>query len=162
MAIFAAKREVAIKSAKTFFNPVPCYNTLMDANIIAFLRAQRVLTLAVCAGEVYAANCFYALEEESLSLVFASSPPTKHMRLALANPLVAGTIYDPDTQVGNICGVQFQGVLEKASKKSEKVYFKKFPFAVAMKPVLWQVRLEWVKMTDNSLGFGTKISWSRQ
>jgi len=134
----------------------------MDESIIAFLRSQRVLSLAVCAGEVYAASCFYAFEEERFLLVFASDPKTKHMQLGFHNPQVAGTIYDPDVRVERIRGVQFQGVLREAGQKGKECYFQKFPFAAALKPSLWEVELEWVKMTDNRLGFGKKISWSRQ
>ncbi len=134
----------------------------MDANIITFLRSQKVLTLAVCGEEAYAATCFYAFEEKGLRLVFASDPETKHMRLALLHPEVAGTIYDPDVAVKKICGVQFQGVLQKADTAAKRCYFARFPFALAMKPRLWVIELMWVKMTDNTLGFGTKITWTRQ
>jgi uncharacterized protein YhbP (UPF0306 family) len=50
----------------------------------------------------------------------------------------------------------------KVSKSSAKTaYLKKFPFAIAAKLDLWVLHLEYVKMTDNRLGFGRKIEWRR-
>jgi len=41
-------------------------------------------------------------------------------------------------------------------------YLKRFPYAVATKLDLWVLEMEYVKMTDNRLGFGTKLEWRRE
>ena len=44
-------------------------------------------------------------------------------------------------------------------KELKKLYFKAFPYAIAMNPALWQIKIDYFKMTDNKLGFGKKIIW---
>jgi len=51
--------------------------------------------------------------------------------------------------------------LQVFKTKARKAYIKKFPFAIAAKLDLWVLQLEYVKMTDNRLGFGRKIVWRR-
>jgi uncharacterized protein YhbP (UPF0306 family) len=41
-------------------------------------------------------------------------------------------------------------------------YLKRFPYAIATKLDLWVLELEYVKMTDNRLGFGTKLEWRKE
>ena len=38
---------------------------------------------------------------------------------------------------------------------------KKFPYAVLMKTTLWILEIEYIKMTDNRLGFGKKLIWEK-
>ena len=45
---------------------------------------------------------------------------------------------------------------------SRNTYLKRFPYAIAAKLDLWVLELEYVKMTDNRLGFGTKLEWRRE
>ncbi|MNF14966.1 hypothetical protein D3C80_2173750 [compost metagenome] len=40
-------------------------------------------------------------------------------------------------------------------------YCKRFPIAKVMKAPVWQLNLQEVKMTDNTLGFGKKLHWAR-
>ncbi|MDD5509104.1 MAG: hypothetical protein PHD25_12400, partial [Bacteroidales bacterium] len=47
------------------------------------------------------------------------------------------------------------------SHESRVAYLKRFPYAIATKLDLWVLELEYVKMTDNRLGFGKKIEWRR-
>ncbi len=37
----------------------------------------------------------------------------------------------------------------------------KFPLAVAIPGEVWTIRLSHIKMTDSTLSFGKKISWTR-
>ena len=50
----------------------------------------------------------------------------------------------------------FQTLKDDSLKKN---YFKAFPYALAMNPKLWQIRVDFFKLTDNTLGFGKKIIW---
>jgi hypothetical protein len=49
-----------------------------------------------------------------------------------------------------------------ACKDEKSVYFKRFPYALAMNPTLWKIKVEFFKLTDNRLGFGKKIMWQRE
>lgn len=106
-------------------------------------------------------NLFYAFDKDSASFVVASSSETKHIQNILQNNKIAGTVVLETTTVGKIQGVQFKGEFLTLNKKElEKLYFKKFPYALSMSPELWQIKINYFKMTDNTLGFGKKIIWS--
>ena len=138
------------------------HRSIMPEKIASFLASNHLLSLATWSvDEPYAASCFYAFDKKNYALIFASSQNTKHMQLITQNPNVAGTIALCEEVVHTIQGVQFKGVVKEASKEQEMLYLRRFPIAVAMQPMLWALELTWVKMTDNTLGFKTKISWSR-
>jgi uncharacterized protein YhbP (UPF0306 family) len=106
-------------------------------------------------------NLFYVFDRDSVSFVVASSGDTKHIQNILQNNKIAGTVVLETKTVGKIQGVQFKGEFLILNKKElEKLYFKKFPYALSMSPELWQIKINYFKMTDNTLGFGKKIIWS--
>jgi len=84
------------------------------------------------------------------------------MNNAVKNPYVAGTVALETKTVGKIQGIQFSGVMAKAEPKGYELYFGAFPYARIMNPILWEIRLDEVKMTDNTLGFGKKVTWKRE
>lgn len=111
--------------------------------------------------DIDSCNLFYAFDRDSVSFVVASSDDTKHIQNILQNNKIAGTVVLETTTVGKIQGVQFKGEFLTLNKKElEKLYFKKFPYALSMSPELWQIKINYFKMTDNTLGFGKKIIWS--
>jgi uncharacterized protein YhbP (UPF0306 family) len=131
------------------------------AHIIAFLKKHHVLSLATSNGQELS-NCslFYTFCEETLSFIVASSDDTLHIRYVKQNNQIAGNIYLETSIVGKIQGVQFRGemfALEDEILKNK--YFKTFPYAIALKPKLWQIKVNYFKMTDNNLGFGKKLIW---
>ena len=135
----------------------------MDRRIITFLRSNHVFSLAVAnEKDVYSAPCFYVLDDEEVALIFASDPKTHHMRLALHNPFVAGSIHRCEKQISRIQGIQFLGELQAATTKQHSIYYKRFPIAKTMDPAIWIIKLKWIKMTDNTLGFKKKIIWQRE
>ena len=96
-----------------------------------------------------------------------SSPPTQQPVTALnflANPSVAGTIALETWRVGRIRGIQFTGtVTEPAGDdliRARKIYLRRFPYAALAEVHLWVIGLDYIKLTDNRLGFGKKIIWS--
>jgi uncharacterized protein YhbP (UPF0306 family) len=66
--------------------------------------------------------------------------------------------------LGKIQGIQFQGIISEPGddllSKSRKAYLMRFPVAALMDTRLWIVKLTYIKMTDNRLGFGKKLIWS--
>ncbi len=74
--------------------------------------------------------------------------------------MVAGNILLETKTVGKIQGLQFKGEFKLLEDESlKKLYFKTFPYSLAMLPKLWQIDVSNFKMTDNRLGFGKKIIW---
>lgn len=130
--------------------------------IDTFLQKHHVLTLATTdKEELSACNLFYAFDAQKISFVVASSDETTHIKHILHNPKVAGTVVLETKIVGKIEGVQFRGeLLPLDDDELKKLYFKSFPYALAMSPKLWQIKIDYFKLTDNTLGFGKKIIWT--
>jgi hypothetical protein len=136
-----------------------------EKRIVDFIEEHHVLTLATTVDNFpWCANCFYTYLPDENCFVFTSDDNTKHVRLAVQNKNVAGSVVLETNVVGKIQGIQFTGVMEKPNeellKKAKKAYLKKFPFAVLMKTSLWVLHPNLVKMTDNRLGFGKKLIWT--
>lgn len=129
--------------------------------IVAFIDEHHVMSLATRdIDDLSVCSLFYAYSKESNSFIVASSEDTNHIQHINANSSVAGNIFLETKTVGKIQGLQFKGefsVLEDSSFK--KLYFKTFPYALALSPTLWKIDINYFKMTDNRLGFGKKIIW---
>ena len=135
---------------------------MLASSIVMFLKKHHLLTLCTCKDNLpYCANCFYVLRDEIATLVIATDQKTRHGQEALLNTHVAGTVALETKLVGKIQGIQFCGTYHKADKEDERAYFKRFPYALAMLPELWSIRIEYLKFTDNTLGFGTKLEFRR-
>ena len=91
----------------------------------------------------------------------ASDPKTRHLQEALENPLVAGTVTLETRTIGHIQGMQFAGHLSQALAQDKPLYYKAYPFALALRPSLWRIRIDYAKLTDNRLGFGKKLEFFR-
>ncbi len=126
-----------------------------------FLKEHHVLSLATSDGvELSSCNLFYTFDKDSISFIVASSDDTGHIKNIQKNNQVSGTVVLETKIVGKIKGVQFRGDFITLTDKSlAKLYFKTFPYALAMNPKLWQIKVNYFKMTDNTLGFGKKIIW---
>lgn len=136
----------------------------MDNRIQKFINENKVLTMCTSKDNVpYCASCFYAYDEENQLLIFSSENHTRHIEEAIENSQVAGTINTENKTVANIQGIQFFGEFiipnEEQQKTFYSIYYKKFPFAKAMQAPIWAIELSWIKMTDNTLGFGKKLEW---
>lgn len=140
---------------------------LPDKKITGFIREHHVLTLATCKDDQpWCANCFYVYLEEENAFVFTTDRDTRHAREALANERVAGSIVLETSIVGKIQGIQFTAnareVDDSIKNKAHKAYLTRFPFAVLMNTSLWVAELDYIKMTDNRLGFGKKLIWDKK
>ncbi len=135
---------------------------MLDPSMISFLKKHHLLTLATSNQNIpYCASCFYALQEEKALLIIASDTKTRHMKEATDNHYVAGTIALETKIIGKIQGVQFTGILRSTTKEESALYFKRFPYALAMNPKLWTIEITYLKLTDNTLGFGKKLEFFR-
>jgi len=130
--------------------------------IESFIDEHHVLSLATSnKNELSVCNLFYAYDAKSTSFITASSDDTTHIQHILKNSNIAGTIVLETKTIGKIQGLQFHGKCTQLDDKSlASIYFKEFPASIVMKPALWQIKIEYFKMTDNTLGFGKKLIWS--
>lgn len=139
----------------------------VDERIVAFVKEQTSLTFATSAeGRAYCAHCFYVYDETSCRFIFKSSPDTFHIRQALINPLVAGTVNPDKLQLARIRGLQFTGnfVVPEGNlyKEVSGLYHQKYPYAAVVTGDLWIIEARLLKLTDNLIGIGKKVIWKRE
>jgi uncharacterized protein YhbP (UPF0306 family) len=138
--------------------------SLPEKRITDFIHKHHIFTLATSANNIpYTCTCFYVYIDELNMLVFTSDTGTRHVDEMFAQPQVAGAIALETTMIGKIQGIQFTGESKLLHGEHYKValdaYLRKFPFANFKKLELWGIYPEFIKMTHNRLGFGTKLVW---
>lgn len=132
----------------------------MLETIAAFVREHHVMTLATGGdGMPYATPLFYAYDERQNLFIFASGPDTAHTAQMQVDPAVAAAIYLETETVGKVRGLQLTGRVAPAEDADRRCYYGRFPYARALRPVLWRLEPAWMKLTDNRLGFGKKLVW---
>jgi hypothetical protein len=138
---------------------------LLNKSIVDFLSKNQVATVCFTneLNQPYCINCFYSFIEDCAILIFKSSYGTSHDSFIKKNNNLAGTITDEQIDLTKLKGIQFTGKLideqEITNKRLNFFYIKKHPMSIALPGYLWGVQLEYIKFTDNSLGFGSKIIW---
>lgn len=140
---------------------------MIDEKIVKFFRKHHVLTIATSVkNEPWCANCFYVYLGDKNALVFTADLETRHGQEFVKNPFIAGSVVLETPLIGKIRGIQFQGFVSEPHGedliKAESAYLKRFPVAMLMETRLWIVTLTHIKMTDNRLGFGKKIIWTKE
>ena len=136
-----------------------------EKRITDFIRKHHIFTLATSAeNKPYVCTCFYVYIAEINLFVFTSDHGTRHVDEMLAQDNVAGAIALETNIIGKIQGIQFTGTASELSDelyhKAHMAYLKRFPVAGFKKLVLWGIEPKFIKMTHNSLGFGTKLIWT--
>ncbi len=140
---------------------------LPDPRFINFIGEHHILHLAVVRNNIpWCATCYYAYRKEVNRFIFTSDPDTRHIHdmAESGQYTVAGTIALETKIVGKIRGLQFSGRVRPLSgeewQQARKTYFKRFPIARLMPELhLWELIPSAMKLTDNRLGFGTKLRW---
>lgn len=138
----------------------------MDTSIIDFLKTHRCANISCIDndGSPYSFSCFYAFNSKDGLLYYKTSGEAFHSQAMSQNRQVSGTILPDKLNSLAIQGIQFKGVVVSPgdpAAKSTNRYYKRFPFALAMPGEIWIIKLNWIKFTDNTKGFGTKIKWER-
>lgn len=134
-----------------------------DPRIVRFLRRHHVLVLATAAQETpWCADVFYAYDHTRNELVFSSDQTTRHGREMLLYPDVAGSVVLETRVVGRVQGLQLCGRVERGDEQARKLYLRRFPYASLTPLTLWRLRPVYMKYTDNTLGFGTKLIWNQE
>ena len=137
---------------------------MVDKRIVDFIKRHHVLNLATVSGsgEPYCAACFYAYDKERNRLIFTSDDSTRHAQEMLQNAKVACAITLETRIVGKVQGAQICGIAERGDEKDKMVYIKRFPYAAVAPLNIWAVEPSFIKLTDNTLGFGKKLIWNSQ
>jgi uncharacterized protein YhbP (UPF0306 family) len=140
----------------------------MDNNIIEFLETQTCASIC-CLDEhnsPWCFSCYFIFNAGEGLLYFKSSPGTNHAGMLKKIPLIAGTVLPDKLNKLRVRGIQFEGVvldsMDRLTLGASQYYHKKNPLALAMPGEVWTIQVNHIKMTDSALGFGKKISWSRQ
>lgn len=136
------------------------------AAINRWLAKQHVVTWCVHRdGDMWCANAFYYYDSERIAFYVMSEDKTRHAQMSGPQGKVAGTVNGQPKTVALIRGVQFKGEIRRLegeeSDAQRKRYTRRFPVAVALSAPVWEIRLDELKFTDNTLGFGKKLHWLR-
>lgn len=138
----------------------------MDCDIIAFLKEQTIACFAVVNNnKPHSFSVFYSYHPETNIFIFKSSPETFHAKFILMNKNISGCINSNDISISNLQGVQFSGtatLLVEDEISLIKNYKNKFPFAIFKSGEYWKCEIDWIKFTNNKLGFGTKKTWKKE
>ncbi|MBQ8366776.1 MAG: pyridoxamine 5'-phosphate oxidase family protein [Alistipes sp.] len=136
----------------------------IDKRFVRFIAKHHVLTLATAnsQGEPYVANCFYAYDKERNRFVFTSDITTRHGAEMEAHNSVALSVVLETRVVGRVQGLQVVGRAMRGDDEAKSVYLKRFPYAAVAPLTLWVVEPTMMKLTDNTLGFGTKLIWQSE
>lgn len=134
----------------------------LDERIVKFLKRHHVLTLATLSadGAPYCANAFYAYDAKRNRLIFTSDNATQHAQDMAANARVAASVVLETRIVGKVQGLQICGTAVRGDESDRKAYIRRFPYAAAIGELhLWSIEPDFMKYTDNTLGFGKKLIW---
>ena len=141
---------------------------MSDVNaIIRYLNKQHVLSLC-CRNEetFWCANCFYVFDAARMAFWIMTESKTQHGALMAQQPQVVGTVSGQTKTVMLIKGIQYRGEAQllqgEQEQRARAAYCQRFPVARAASAPLWEIRLDEIKMTDNTLGFGKKNHWLRE
>ena len=136
------------------------------AAINRWLAKQHVVTWCVYDdGEMWCANAFYYYDPERVAFYVMSEDKTRHAQMSGPCAPIAGTVNGQPKTVALIRGVQFKGEIRRLegleSEAARNAYNRRFPVARMLPAPVWEIRLDEVKFTDNTLGFGKKMHWLR-
>ena len=136
---------------------------LPEKRIVSFITRHHVLTLATATsdGKPYCAACFYAYDKERNLIIFTSDDTTTHAQQMAANSSVACAINLETRVVGKVQGLQICGSIRRGGEEERMVYIKRFPYAAVAPLNIWVVEPDFMKLTDNTLGFGKKLIWNK-
>ncbi|HGO5854212.1 TPA: pyridoxamine 5'-phosphate oxidase family protein [Mannheimia haemolytica] len=141
-------------------NPIP-------PHILDFIQTNHVVNIAAhTEQDFWAANCFYAFDQENARLIILTAKKTRHAGLMLENPHIVGTICGQIEKINEIEGVQFSATAEcledkQAEKAALQIYYQKHPLARLKPSDVWVLSFNTIKHTGNKIMFAKKTIWER-
>lgn len=138
----------------------------MQENIRKFLEKQKIMSLASTNADIpYCFIVLYVFDPLKNYCYFVSKVTSRHSKEIMVNSRVSGTIIKQETSILKLQGVQLTGTCRlldgDEALHAESCFQKAYPISQWMKEKIWAVELNFVKMTDNTLGFSTKLIWER-
>jgi uncharacterized protein YhbP (UPF0306 family) len=140
-------------------------------SICQFLAQHTTLSLATCHdGRPWSTDLFYA-SDASCQLYFVSGTTTLHCQYLADNSQVSATISRQCDDWRDIKGLQLDGVARVVAESDRdrviNIYLTKFPalktlhkaselFALLWKSHFYCISPKWIRLVDNSKGFGHK------
>lgn len=116
-------------------------------------------------GELWCANAFYLFDAQKVAFYILTEEKTRHAQMSGPQAAVAGTVNGQPKTVALIRGMQFKGEIRRLegeeSDLARQAYNRRFPVARMLSAPVWEIRLDEIKFTDNTLGFGKKMIWLR-
>jgi uncharacterized protein YhbP (UPF0306 family) len=116
-------------------------------------------------GRPWTAHVFYAWSGGQNLFVFTTDTITRHGSEMEANACVAAGVALETRTVGRVQGLQIEGRVRRAEgeelESARATYLRRFPYAVLAPLSLWILEPSLLKLTDNTLGFGKKLTWER-
>ena len=122
-------------------------------------------------GQPHACALFYAAGPD-LTLYFLSDPKTDHARFIENGAQVAATIEANNQDWKSINGLQLHGCARPCSETGEKktasaIYAARYPFIAKAGTLAgplararyYQITPTWIRLIDNTKGFGHKEEW---
>jgi hypothetical protein len=138
----------------------------IDKRLTSFILNNHLLSLSTSKDNLpYSASCYYVYNKDKNCLIFASDPKTNHAKQFIKNNNVSATIAIDNNDYMQIQGVQLLGKAKLIElddlKLATQIYLARFPYAQNLTLHLWFFEIDFIKMTDNNLGFGNKIIWKK-
>ncbi len=130
-----------------------------------FIEMHNTMTLATIGKDrPSAAAVFYAPIKKGKSLLFVSSEKSEHIINSKKNNSCAVTIQEDGLEWNVIRGLQIKGNIVLANEKYWNDYFERYDYiksdstlSKALEKVkLYELKIEWIRMIDNSKGFGNR------
>jgi hypothetical protein len=130
-----------------------------------YLEEHNTMTLATVGKKgISAAAVFYSETKQCDYLLFVSSQNSEHIANLESEKKCAVTIQSDGLEWEIIKGLQLKGIVELANENDWEIYLKKFPYikenetlARSLKKVnLYKFIITWVRLIDNSKGFGNR------
>ena len=134
--------------------------------ISQWLMKQHVVTYCVSDGTaLWCANAFYVFDPEHVAFYLLSDTQSRHGTMIGEQSNVAGTVNGQTKTVALIRGVQYSGKIQRVEEHRagalRERYYRRFPMARMLSAPLWEIVVDELKFTDNTLGFGKKLYWHR-
>ncbi len=134
--------------------------------ISRWLKKQNVVTFCVSnESSIWCANAFFYFDEQRVAFYLLSDPNSRHGKMIGQISPVAGTVNGQTKTVALIRGLQYSGTIrlvdEAESGPFREPYYRRFPIARVHKSPIWEILVDELKFTDNTLGFGKKLFWFR-
>lgn len=133
--------------------------------ISRWLAKQHVVTRCVQQEGTLVRQCLLSFDAQKVAFYILTEEKTRHAQMSGPQAAVAGTVNGQPKTVALIRGVQFKGEIRRLegeeSDLARKAYNRRFPVARMLSAPVWEIRLDEIKFTDNTLGFGKKMIWLR-